>query len=84
MAYQDLPSRDAFRETGSGTLDHTGVGINRHHHRSTGPQQFLCDHPRAAATVSHYSAYQALSKVAQEVLVNLVRHPDVRPLIYQR
>jgi hypothetical protein len=84
MAYQGFPSRDAFRQTCSGTLNHTGVGINRYHSRSPGLQQFLCDHTGATATVGHYGAYQALAKVAQEVLVNLMRYLDVRPLIHQR
>jgi hypothetical protein len=77
MAYQDLPSRDAFRQTRSGTLDHTGVGINRHDSGSTGLQQFLCDHTGTTATVGHHGAYQALAQVAHEVLVNLMRHLDV-------
>ena len=82
LAYQDLPSRDAFRQACSDTLNHTGIGINRHDPGSTGPQQFLRDHTGATATVGHHGAYQALAEVAQEVLVNLMRYLDVRPLIH--
>src|SRR5882672_8257419 len=51
MADQDLPSRDAFRQTYSGTLNHAGVDINRHDPGGTGLQQFLRDDTGATATV---------------------------------
>ena len=36
MAHEDFAGRDALRQTRFSTLDHTGVGVNRHDSGGTG------------------------------------------------
>src|SRR2546427_1062951 len=77
MTHEDFAGRNAFRQTRFHTLDHAGIGVNRHDPRGPSMQQFLRDDTGAAATVSHDSAYHALSEVIQEGLIDLMGYVDV-------